>query len=190
MRFPGSAQDSVMKSGDTSISVCVCGCARVCTHAHVCLRERQMDWLGKLSSTRLSFVVNFSPLSFKNLASWIKLWYYLHFVKKEINSKDLSHPPKILQPGGNRTQIWSQVGMFRCLLRHAVNRVNLRECPKRLALCSLWLFSTSSRLRREKALNTHVVNQQVCEAESGEDSGLRDIPNYAPSISLVFQYDF
>ena len=48
-RVPGSAQDSVMKSEDTSINVCVC----VCTHDHVCLRERQMGWLGKLSSTRL-----------------------------------------------------------------------------------------------------------------------------------------
>ena len=96
--------------------------------------------------------------------------------KKGNKLTGLKPSPKISQPGGNRTQIWSHVGRFWCLLHHAVNQVNLGECPKHLVLWSLQLFSTSSRLHREKALNIHVVNQQVCEVESLEDSGLTGHP--------------
>ena len=59
MRFPGSAQDSVMKSGDTSISVCVCGCARVCTH--IAMQTCMQVWHAHMHC------------SSKPLGSWLKL---------------------------------------------------------------------------------------------------------------------
>lgn len=139
------------------------GVWKLCVCTHRCGGKE--IWLGGLPSTRACIVVNL-PIMVKQ-SSFVEKNHIIIFAFKRKN--ELRESKSSPRPIDGRTKTWKQVGLlskFTTLSCFTSSSPRMFQAASSLSSVVLSLHSqVSERLQWKKALNIHVMGQQVHEVE-------------------------